>query len=147
MDFRNLVRDFGEIGEGGAGVETMQGRIGLVTFEIDPQGGTSGARPGKAKHDPGIVLKQDPDALMPADRAIDRIRVGEIIGDYNSVAVTLSTRQIRQNRPKTRDQLICSVGIDFFVVMTRISVMMFYVSDGTNDVVDPMHGTHAARCR
>ena len=79
-DLGEVARDRDQVGQGGLRVLAVLGGVGLEALDIDPQGGAGGAGAGQAVDDARAVREQDADALVLADRAVDRVGVGEVVG-------------------------------------------------------------------
>ena len=78
-------------------------RIGLITFQIQPQSRTLGAGTGQTENYTRAIGEANADALLLADAAIYRVGVAEVIGVLHLIATKLLAGQGRQHTAQAFD--------------------------------------------
>src|SRR4051794_16502748 len=76
-DPRQLVGDPDQVGQGTLRLLVLPRLVRLVALDVDPQRRPRRPGAGEAVDDTRAVLEHDADALVGADRAVDRVDVGE----------------------------------------------------------------------
>src|SRR6185312_8968154 len=121
-DSGKLLGELDEGLEGGLSVEIVLSTGGLISFEVEPQRSAHSAGSAEPEDDTAAVDEADTNALPPADRAIHRIVIGEVIGIGDLQAAKALTDQPRQLGAQVVDQRIRLARIHFFIVVPRIIV-------------------------
>ena len=117
---------------------------GLVTLQIDAQRRALGAGAGQAEDDARSAREQHADALVAAERAIDRIGVGKVVRCRDAKRSEVSSRQSRQACGQVGHQRFGAVGLYPLVVVPRVIVPAEArpVLAGQFIDADPPHGEH-----
>ena len=75
---------------------------------------------------------------MPADRAVHRIGIGEVIRRGDGQAVELPARQFRQQRPQMGDQPVGGLAVHALIVVARVVIAAVVGPVRGDDVPDAL---------
>ena len=135
LDAGDRIGNGNQVGKRLLRFDAVAGRIRLVTLDIKAKCGARSARAGKAQHDARTAFEQDADALIFADRLIDRIVIGKIIRRRDLQIAVAGAGKRGEFFAQGCDQRVGGVRIHFLIVMAGIIVAAIFGPVFCDDVL------------